>query len=142
MLLEPLVLWRGENATLSCERVIPYRDGFEIELRRHGLGPPPTPEWRGPGGRRPNPFAGLQVHLHFADGRGELFDDVERDDREGPITITTFGRRGFGDDTLWLWVMPLPPPGEVRLSVEWPTYGIRSVSVPIDGTSIRPSEDA
>lgn len=68
VLLEPLVLWRGENASLTCERVIPYRDGFEIELRRHGLGPSPTSEWRGPVARRPNPFRGLQVHVHFADG--------------------------------------------------------------------------
>jgi hypothetical protein len=142
VLHEPLVLWRGEDASLICERVIPYRDGFEVELRRHGLGPSPTSEWRGPGARRPNPFAGLQVHVRFADGREDLLDDVERDDREGPVTITTFGRRGYGDDTLWLWVMPLPPAGEVRLSVEWPTYGIESVSVSIDGTTIRPREDA
>lgn len=75
-------------------------------------------------------------------GREELLDGVERDDREGPVTISTFGRRGYGDDTLWLWVMPLPPAGEVRLSVEWPTYGIGPASVAIDGTTIRPREDA
>ncbi len=142
VLPEPLVLWRREDASLTCKRVIPYKDGFEIELRRHGLGPPPTPEWRGPGARRANPFAGLQVRLHYADGRQELLDDVERDDHEGPITVTTFGRRGFGDDTFWLWVMPLPPPGEVRLSVEWPAYEIGPVSASFDGAMVRPREDA
>ncbi|MGI0068608.1 MAG: hypothetical protein ACREB9_09445 [Thermoplasmata archaeon] len=120
--------------------MIPYKDGFEIELRRRGIGPSPTPEWRGPGGRRENPFRGLRVSLRYADGREELLDDVDRDDREGPVTVTTFGR-GFGDDTLWLWIMPLPPPREMRLSVEWPTYGIGPVSVSLDGAVVRPEED-
>jgi hypothetical protein len=135
---EPVVLWEGPGASLTCERVIPYKDGFEIELGRHGLGPPPTPGSTAPR-RRPNrQFSGLQVTLRYADGREELLDDVERDDREGLITVTTFGRPGYGDDTLWLWVMPLPPPGEVRLSIEWTTYGIEPVSVSFDGTTIRP----
>lgn len=141
VLPEPVTLWEAPGASLTCERVIPYKDGFEVELRRHGSGSPPTPEWRGPGGRRHNPFSGLQVTLRYADGREELLDDIERDDREGPVTVTTFGRRGFGDDTLWLWVMPLPPPGEVRLSAKWPTYGIETVSVSFDGATLRPVAD-
>lgn len=133
---EPMVVWERDGASLTCERVIPYPDGFEIELRRHGLGPPPTPDAAAPP-RRPNrQFIGLQIRVSFADGREELLDDVERPDREGPITLTAFGRRGFGDDTLWLWVMPLPPPGEVRMTVEWPTYGIDPVSVSFDGAGI------
>lgn len=141
VLATPAVLWEAPGQSLTCERVIPYKDGFEIELRRRGIGPSPTPEWRGPGGRRENPFHGLQISLRYADGREELLDDVDGDDREGPVTVTTFGRRGFGDDTLWLWVMPLPPPGEVRLSVEWTTYGIGPVSVSLDGATIRSAED-
>jgi len=129
---EPKVLWEGDGASLTCERVIPYHDGFEIELRRNGLGPPSTPD--AAARRRPNQrFVGIQIRLSFADGREELLDDVERPDREGPITLSAFGRRESGDDRLWLWVMPLPPPGEVRMTVEWPTYGIDPVSVSFDG---------
>jgi len=139
---EPLVLWERTGASFTCERVIPYHDGFEIELRRHSLGPPTTPDSTAPR-RRPNhQFAGLEVSLRYADGREELLDDVERDDREGSITVVTFGRRGSGDDTLWLWVMPLPPPGEVRLTVEWRNFGVEPVSVSFDGATIRPGAAA
>lgn len=141
VLPEPVTLWEAPAASLTCERVIPYKDGFEVELRRRGIGPPPTPEWRGPGGRRHNPFSGLEVTLRYADGREEALDDVDRDERDGPVTVSTFGRRGFGDDTLWVWVMPLPSSGDVRLSVTWPTYGIEPVSVSFDGATIRPVED-
>jgi len=135
---EPLVLWERTGASFTCERVIPYGDGFEIELRRQGFEPPTTPDSTASRRRPHRQFAGLQVNLRYADGREELLDDVERDDREGPITVVTFERRGSGDDTLWLWVMPLPPPGEVRLTVEWPSVGIEPVSVSFDGATIRP----
>jgi hypothetical protein len=136
VLPEPLVLWERDAASLTCERVIPYPDGFEIELRRRGLGPQPVPGSAAPR-RRPNQqFAGLQVRLRYADGREGLLDDVERPGRGGPITLSAFGRRGFGDDTLWLWVMPLPPPGEVRMTVEWPTFGIEPLSASFDGATI------
>lgn len=136
VLLEPLVLWRRGDASVTCERVIPYEDGFEVELRHRGLGAP-VHQWR-PGRGRFTAFAGLQVRLRYADGREELLDDVERLDREGPIAITTFTRGPLGGDSLWLWVMPLPSPGEVRLTVEWPAQGIEPVTVSLDGTTIRP----
>lgn len=131
------MLWERDEASLTCERVIPYHDGFEIELRRNGLGPQSSSDATAPR-RRPNrQFIGLQIRVSFADGREELLDDVERPDREGPITLSAFGRRESGDDTLWLWVMPLPPPGEVRMTIEWPTYGIDPVSVSFDGADAR-----
>ena len=133
---EPMVLWKRDGASLTCERVIPYHDGFEIEFRRNGL--VPLPALDAAARRRPNwRFVGLRIRLSFADGREELLDDVQRPDREGPITLSAFGRRESGDDTLWLWVMPLPPPGEVRMTIEWPTYGIDPVSVSFDGADIR-----
>ncbi|NNN13815.1 MAG: hypothetical protein HKL81_08725, partial [Acidimicrobiaceae bacterium] len=132
--------WERSGASFTCERVIPYQDGFEIELRRQGFGPPTMPDSTAPP-RRPNhEFAGLQVKLRYADGSEELLDDVEREDREGPITIVAFERRGSGVHSLWLWVMPLPPPGEVRLTVEWPSIGIEPVSLSFEGATIRPGE--
>lgn len=54
--------------------------------------------------------------------------------------MVVFGPRGSGDATLWLWIMPLPPPGEVRLTVEWRKFGIEPVTVSFDGATIRPRE--
>ncbi|MDA8297985.1 MAG: hypothetical protein M0004_15660 [Actinomycetota bacterium] len=134
---EPMMLWERDGASLTCERVIPYHDGFEIELRRNGLGPLSSSDATAPRKRPNRRFVGIQIRLSFADGREELLDDVERPDREGPITLSAFGRRESGDDTLWLWVMPLPPPGEVRMTIEWPTYGMDPVSVSFGGADIR-----
>ena len=135
---EPVTLWEGQGASLTCERVIPYEDGFEIELRRQGLGPPPSPRSTFAQVVSKRAFSGLQVTVRYADGREELLDDLDRPDRVGPITVSAFGRRGSSDDTLWLWVMPLPPPGEVQLTVEWPVYDIEPVSISLDGATIRP----
>jgi hypothetical protein len=135
---EPVTLWEGQGASLTCERVIPYEDGFEIELRRQGLGPPPTPRSTFAHVVSKRAFSGLQVTVRYADGREERLDDLDRPDRVGPITVSAFGRRGSSDDTLWLWVMPLPPPGEVQLTVEWPVYDIEPVSISLDGATIRP----
>ena len=140
MIPVPLVLWEGDEESLTCARVIPYLNGFEIELRRRGPGPRPTPDFSTPQ-RLPNQhFHGLSVALRYADGREERLDDLVRPDKEDSITITTFDRSGF-DDSLWLWVMPLPPPGQVRMTIEWPARGIQSVSVSFDGATIRPNED-
>jgi hypothetical protein len=35
----------------------------------------------------------------------------------------------------WLW--PLPPPGPLRVSCEWPVAGIELASVEIDAAAIR-----
>jgi hypothetical protein len=117
--------------------VIPYEDGFEIELRCQGPGPPPIPRSTFAQVMSTRAFTGLQVTLRYADGREEL-DDLDRPDRAEPITVLALGRRGSSDDTRWLWVMPVPPPGEVRLTVEWPTYDVEDVSASFDGATIRP----
>lgn len=82
MIPEPLVLWERTGASFNCERVIPYRDSFEIGLRLHRMGPPTTPGSTASSGRPDHQFAGLQVNLGYALGREEFLDDVERDDRD------------------------------------------------------------
>ena len=147
-LLEPLVLWSGPNIELVCERVIPYPGGFEIELRRTAGAPPPAVVPTEPAlqlGRKGDPskrsdnFAGLEVGLHFADGRGVLVTDLGGPDRDGEIVLSRFWRKEPDADTLWLWVMPLPPVGEVTLNVSWPTYGIESAAVEFEGGLVRPA---
>lgn len=96
----PLVLWERDEESLTCARVIPYFDGFEIELRRRGPGPRSAPDFS-TRQRSPNQhFHGLSVALRYADGREEQLDDLVRPDKEGSITITTFDRSGSYDDRM------------------------------------------
>ena len=139
---EPIVVWERDGLSLTCERVIPYRDGFEIELWCHGLGPPPASDAAETRRWPKRQFAGLQIRVGFADGREEFLEDVLRPDQEGSITVNAFGRRGSEGDRLWLWVMPLPPPGEVRMTLKWPTYDIGPVTVSFDGADIGPRHTA
>jgi hypothetical protein len=46
-----------------------------------------------------------------------------------------------GDRRLWLW--PLPPPGPFEFVMEWPSMGIGTIPVTLDGTAIvRAAEQA
>lgn len=135
---EPLVLWATADASLTCERVIPYQDGFEIALRARGAAleadadrPERVPH-RGLGR-----FAGLQPTVAFADGRSQRIDDLTAQDREGPVTISPFQRRTTGHDVLWLWVMPVPPEGPVQLEVTWVARGIAGARVELPGELLR-----
>ena len=142
----PLVLWSGPELRLVCERVIPYPDGFEIELRRIG-GTPPTPVVltedalrlgrQGDPWQRPDGFAGLEVTLCFSDGRSVLVTDLCGPDEEGEIMLSRFWRKESDANTLWLWAMPLPPEGEVTLTVTWPAYAIESAVVGFEASLVR-----
>lgn len=130
ILTEPLVLWSGREASLTCNRVIPYRDGFEIELFAHGTGlgksgPAPPRDFQRGFGR----FEDLQVEITFADGRAQKVEDLTDQDREGSVTISPFLRPESGPNVLWLWVMPPPPRGSVRLEVSWTSKGIERAAV-------------
>lgn len=147
ILRAPLVLWSGPELRLACERVIPYPDGFEIELRRIGETPPAPVVLtedvlrlgrQGDPWKRPDGFAGLEVALRFSDGRAVLVTDLCGPDREGEITLSRFWRKESDADTLWLWVAPLPPEGEVVLTATWPTYAIESSAVGFEGSLVRP----
>lgn len=147
-LREPLVLCSGPEIELVCQRVTPYQDGFEIELRRSAGTPPPAmvPTERalqlgrkGDPRKRADNFAGLEVGLHFADGREVLVTDLGGPDRAAEIVLNRFWRKELDANTLWLWAMPLPPAGEVTLVVSWPTYGIESTAVGFEGGLVRPA---
>lgn len=138
VLSEPLVLWARADASLTCERVIPYGDGFEIALRARGAAleaaaeRPQRRNHRGLGR-----FAGLQPTVKFSDGRSQRIDDLTAQDHEGPVTISPFQRRTTGHDVLWLWVMPVPPEGPVQLKVTWVARGIAGARVELPGELLR-----
>ena len=149
VLSEPLVLWSGPELGLVCERVIPYLDGFEIELRRSGGMPPaavpagtalPQPRQHDPW-ERPDRFVGLQVSVIFANGLHVLRDDLAGPDQQEnfDLVVRRFWRKETDADTLWLWVAPLPPEGEVTLAVSWPACGIESAAVEFKGGLVRPA---
>jgi hypothetical protein len=60
------------------------------------------------------------------------------DDREGPVFIHRSGGSGSsGHDRVTMnheyWVWPLPEPGTIQVSCEWPLAGIALSTVEIDG---------
>jgi hypothetical protein len=148
VLSERLVIWSGPELVLACERVIPYQDGFEIELRRSGRMPPPVlpetnlhqPRQQDPW-ERPDRFVGLEVRVTFADGLHVVRDDLSGPDQQEnfALVLSRFWRKESDADALWLWVAPLPPEGQVKLVLSWPAYGIESAVVGFEGSLVRPA---
>ena len=130
VITEPLMVWRGTGtASLTCTRVIPYPDGFEIELVAQGL---LIEDAEMPWGRSSRGFwhfEGFQLTVGFADGRSHRVDDLTSETREGPVTVSPFRRDDSSPKTLWLWVMPTPSDGPVRLVATWPLRGIEQATV-------------
>lgn len=157
---EPLVLWAGPGPALTCERVLACPDGFELEIRLGVESLPPVPmadaspltpaahdRWQVPTRDiwgRPDRFAGLQVGLEFADGRNVLNRDLHASYQPGeeysPIVLSRFFRKEPDENSLWLWVMPLPPAGEVRLTVSWPGERTASASAAFEGADVCPAK--
>lgn len=139
----PLVVWQSTGAaSLTCERVIAYRDGFEIELRAKGL---LIQDAEMPWGRSSRGFwhfKGLQLAVSFADGRGQHVEDLTSGGQEGPITVSPFRRDDSELETLWLWVMPLPADGLVRLAATWPLRNIEQAAVELEVASRQTGEAA
>lgn len=149
VLSAPLILWSSPDLGLVCERIVPYADGFEIELRRTGgMLPvplpagivPPRPRQHDPR-ERPDKFIGLQISVTFANGMHVLRNDLAGGDQQGnfDFVVSRFWRRESDADTLWLWVAPLLPEGEVALGVSWIACGIESAAVEFEGGLVRPA---
>ena len=130
VITDPLVVWQGAGtASLTCERVIAYPNGFEIELRAAGL---LIEDAEMPWGRSSRGFwhfRGLRLTVSFADGRSRHIDDLTSDPQEGPVTVSPFRRDDSGLETFWLWVMPRPADGRVRLIATWPLRGVEQAVV-------------
>lgn len=147
-LRESLVLWSAAEIELVCERIIAYSDGFEIELRRRGATPPPAAvpkdgahHLEGPNepSKRTDNFAGIEVGLHFADGREVQVTNLADPGPGGEIVLSRFWRDEPDLDSLWLWAMPLPPVGTFTLSVRWPDFGIEAAGAEFEGGLVRPA---
>jgi hypothetical protein len=135
----PLVLWEGPGGTLTCERVLPYGDGFEIELKAQRLQTHQHEAVERRSHRGFERFAGLQLSVSFSDGRVGRIEDLTSTDEEGPVTLSAFRRKGSDPDILWVWVMPLPPAGAVRVEARWMRFGIEGEHVEFE-TPFAPPE--
>ena len=58
--------------------------------------------------KRADEFAGLEISIRFADGRSAVVEDLSAPDEEGDLVLSRFWRKGWQQDTLWLWAMPQP----------------------------------
>jgi hypothetical protein len=139
----PLVLWQGTDAaSLTCERVIPYPKGFEIELRAEGLLIQGVELPWGRSSRGFWHFRGLQLTVSFADGRSQHLEDLTSGDQEGRVTVSPFRRDDSEFETFWLWVMPSPSDGHVRLGATWSLRDIEQAAVEFDVASRSTGETA
>ena len=132
----PLILWQSAGgASLTCKRVIAYPNGFEIELHASGL---LIEDAEIPSGRSSRGFwhlRGLELTVAFADGRSRHLDDLTSGDEEGPVVVSPFRRDNSDIETFWLWVMPSPADGHVRLIATWPLRGIEQAVVELEVAS-------
>lgn len=139
---QPVVLADNEKIVLTCERLIPYRDGFEVNLKRtdKNIGtsttslsdPNQKPYWKK--NQSSDPYNSLRLEVRFADGRKELVTDLRREDIPGDPTVVRFDRHPFDHNSLWLWIMPLPPPGACVIELSWPERDIDNAIFEFDGT--------
>jgi len=139
---QSVVLTDNDKMVLTCERVIPYLDGFEMNFKRtdKNIGTSTTslsdlnqkPYWEN--NQSSDPYNGLRLEVRFADGRKELITDLQREDKPGDPTVVRFDRHPFDHNSLWLWIMPLPPPGACVIELSWPEQGIDNAIFEFDGT--------
>jgi len=137
---QSVVLADNDKMVLTCERVIPYLDGFEMNFKRtdKNIGTSTTslsdPDregyWKN---NQSDHYNGLQLEVRFADGRKNLVTDLRREDIPGDPTVVRFDRDPSDDNSLWLWIMPLPPPGACVIELSWPEQGIDNAIFEFDG---------
>ena len=135
VLPQSVVLADNDKMVLTCEQVIPYLDGFEMNFKRTdkitetsamSLSDPDREQyWKN---NRSDRYNGLQLEVRFADGRRELVTDLRRKDKPGDPTVVRFDRDPSDRNSLWLWIMPLPPPGLCVIELSWPEQDITSVA--------------
>ncbi|MHB8191324.1 MAG: hypothetical protein ACYDHP_13075 [Ferrimicrobium sp.] len=140
VLPQPVVLADNGKMVLICEGVIPYPDGFELNFKRTDDTTDTStasllldPDWEHRWKNLSDRFNGLQLEVRFADGRKEFVTDLRREDRPGAPTVVRFDRDPSDGNSLWLWIMPLPPPGPVVVELSWPEQDITSVAFEFDG---------
>jgi hypothetical protein len=147
-----IVIARAERAAVALSHAVVYSTGvtFEFLARARGLTRSDASRVfhdQHALDRDDLPDAFLRIGFEFADGRRVSNLDGRRAHRrlmnpdaepEEPLLLPFGGgggQSGAGDVTMkpgyWLW--PLPPPGPVRVSTEWPLVEVTLATVELDG---------
>lgn len=153
---------RTDRAVVALQHAIAFREGcvltLHVAVQRGSLD---ESAWNGlvEGSFRRNPVrtgieADLKFGVRFPDGsRATTVDHAFRDwanptDRPEPPMLVEAGAESSGGALSYLshrrlWLCPLPPPDRFELVIEWPSMGIGTTSVLLDGSAIvRAAEQA
>ena len=119
-----VVIARTPTVVVAVDRVVAYPNGFELGVTARTQDEPvpgslETGHRRSWSGTAAFPSQSLQVRL------------------EGGLTVVPVS--GSGTQARFdqrYWVMPLPPPGPVRVLVEWPDRDLPETQAELDGAAI------
>lgn len=151
-----IVVGRSDHAIVAIRAATAYSTGatFDLVALGRGLSERETNrlfhEQHLIGDEAEPPDGFLRIGFEFADGVrvSNLARDLRtlRPDSQptGPLLFQHGGGGGSAgggeltmQPSLWLW--PLPPPGALRVFVEWPALGIELSSATLDGATLRPA---
>lgn len=149
-----LLIARSDQGVVAISHAVGYSTGigFELVAQAHGLSQRDTQRVFHEQHLDPDPEAPaaafLRVGLELADGSrlSNLGGRRRRHDLEnpppGPILVEHGGGGGMSSDRrvsmrpgFWLW--PVPAPGTIRLSCEWPLVNIPFSTVELDAEELR-----
>ena len=145
-----LLLGRSEVAAVQLQHLTAYRTGFEFQIVAHYRTIVDT--WdpmHGLAGLRRRPGATgdrldddhLRLRLRFSDGSEvdnlgpPMMPTAERP--RGPLLRYLFGEGGGVMASIVYWIWPLPPPGPLVVSCEWPQAAIPVTERQVDADLIR-----
>jgi hypothetical protein len=138
------VLFRSEEIAVALLGVVAYSNGIELQvvIRRRRQAEDPDPmlfHMR----RRHNQTGALapevlRFGVEYADGRKatNLGHPAFGDEPTGPVLMERGGGGGGRSWNFGYWLWPLPPPGPLRVVIEWPIAGIPLTDVEVDGAVI------
>ncbi|MEO6857687.1 MAG: Clp protease N-terminal domain-containing protein [Solirubrobacteraceae bacterium] len=143
------LLARSATAAVQVQHLTAYQSGFEFKVvaQYRSSGPVRDP-MHGLGGLRgmPGDRSGevsddhIRLRVHFADGSeaDNLGPPMQQPaTSDGPYLMPREGGASQWRAHTTFWVWPLPPPGPLTFSCEWPAYGIPLTRHEIDANLIR-----
>ena len=148
------LLAKSDRVAVAVGHFEAYPNGFTFELIIQGNPMAPRPgSMMHPGSAMlrmgpPGVHRGPRVGLEFADGKRaveghgfELMRSPDGKDDQGipksPVLMPRGGGGGTDRYAMRYWSFPLPPPGAMKVFIEWEDLGIPETMVEIDADAIR-----